>query len=136
MSNVDVMRRLYDAFGRGDMETVLGAMDAAIEWHEAESNPYEPSGTAWVGPDAVVQNLFSKLGQDWDGFTVHPGTFHDAGDTVVVEGRYTGVCKATGHAMDTQMCHVWGIRDGKVLSFQQYVDTARLRDVMGVGATA
>ena len=38
MSNVQMMRDLYDAFGRGDIPTVLAAMDPGIEWHEAEGN--------------------------------------------------------------------------------------------------
>jgi uncharacterized protein len=131
MSNVQMMRDLYDAFGRGDVPTVLGAMDPAIEWREAEGNPYQPSGEAWQGPDAVVQNLFMRLATEWDGFTVHPGEFHDAGDAVVVEVRYTGTYKQTGRKLDAQVCHVWTIRGGKVTSFQQYADTAQLQDVQG-----
>jgi len=131
MSNVQLMRELYDAFGRGDIATVLGAMDPDIEWSEAEGNPYQPSGTPWHGPDAIVQNLFIKLGTEWDGFTVHPGQFHDAGPTVVVEVRYTGTYKQTGRKLNAQVCHVWKINDGKVTSFQQFADTGQLQDVMG-----
>jgi len=131
MDNVGVVKGLYDAFGRGDIPAVLGGMSPEIEWYEAESNPYMPSGRAWVGPDAVLNNLFVKLGSDWDAFTVHPKTFHDAGDSVVVEARYTGRYKATGMRMDAQVCHVWDVRDGKVTRFQQYVDTAKFQDVMG-----
>jgi uncharacterized protein len=131
MSNVDHVRQLYAAFAEGDVERVLGAMDPQIEWREAEGNPYEPSGSAWIGPDAVVQNLFVPLGTDWDGFTVHPKEFHDAGDTVVVEGRYTGTHNETGKSLDAQVCHIWRVADGKLTSFQQFVDTAQLQDVMG-----
>jgi ketosteroid isomerase-like protein len=131
VSNVEVIRGLYAAFGRGDVPAVLGAMDPNIEWREAEGNPYEPSGKAWVGPDAIMQNLFMKLATDWEGFTVHPKEFHDAGDTVVVEGRYTGTHNATGKSIDAQFCHVFRVRDGKITSFQQFVDTAQLQDVMG-----
>ena len=131
MSNVQLMRDLYDAFGRGDIATVLGAMDPDIEWREAEGNPYQPSGTPWRGPDAITQNLFIKLGTEWDSFTVHPGQFHDAGSTVVVEGRYTGTYRQTGRKLDAQVCHVWKISDGKVTSFQQFVDTGQLQEVMG-----
>jgi hypothetical protein len=35
----------------------------------------------------------------------------------------------TGKKLDAQACHVWKIRDGKVASFQQYVDTAQLQGV-------
>lgn len=132
MTNVDVIRGLYDAFARGDMPTVLAGMDPAIEWREAESNPYMPSGEPWIGPDAVLTNLFMRLGSEWDGFTVHPKTFHDAGGTVVVEARYSGTYKATGKSVDAQVCHVWDLADGKLTRFQQYVDTAKIRDAMGV----
>jgi len=131
MSNVETMQDLYAAFGRGDIPSVLGAMDPNIEWREAENNPYQPDGTPWIGPDAVLNNLFVKIGTEWDGFTVNPKEFHDAGDTVVVEGRYTGTYKETGKSLDAQVTHVWRLRGGKVVSFQQYVDTAQLQDVTG-----
>jgi ketosteroid isomerase-like protein len=129
MSNVKTMEELYAAFGRGDVEAVLAAMDANIEWREAEGNPYQPSGEPWFGPDAVVANLLVKIASEWDGFTIHPKQFHGAGDTVIVEGRYTGTYKPTGKSLDAQVCHVWRLRDGKVISFQQYVDTAQLQSV-------
>ena len=132
MDNVTLLKSLYDAFGRGDMPTVLGAMTPGIQWHQAESNPYMPSGEAFVGPNAVMNNVFMRLGGEWDGFSVHPKTFYGAGDSVVVEARYTGTYKATGKSMDAQVCHVWDVKDGKVTRFQQYMDTAKLWDVMGV----
>ena len=134
MSAVEYLSGLYEAFERGDVPTVLGGMDPAIQWHEAEGNPYRPSGEPWIGPEAVLNNLFVKLAEEWDGFTVHPQTYHDAGDVVVVEARYTGTYKATGKPMNAQVCHVWTLEEGKVKKFQQYVDTAKMRDVMGAGA--
>ena len=82
----------------------------------------------------MLNNLFVTLAGEWDGFTVHPQTFHDAGSVVVVEARYTGTYKATGKVIDAQVCHVWTVKDGKITKFQQYVDTAHLQDVMGAGA--
>jgi len=131
MSSVQIVSDVYEAFGRGDIPSVLGAMDPGIRWHEAESNPYMPSGEPWVGPDAILNHLFVKLGADWDGFAVHPGTFHDAGDVVVVEARYSGKHLGTGKPLDAQVCHIWTLKDDKITRFQQYVDTAKLIDVMG-----
>jgi uncharacterized protein len=131
MSNVQVIRDLYEGLHRGDVPLVLDVMDLEIEWREAEGNPYQPDGQPWHGPDAVVKNLFMRLASEWDGFTVHPWSFHDAGSAVVVECRYTGTFKATGRKLDAQVCHVWKLRDGKVVSFQQYADTAQLQDVEG-----
>jgi ketosteroid isomerase-like protein len=132
MDNVGVVKSLYDAFGRGDIPSVLGAMSAEIRWYQAESNPYRPSGEAWVGPDSVLNNLFMRLGTEWDDFAVHPRSFHGAGGSVIVEARYSGTYKPTGKSMDAQVCHVWDIKDGKLIRFQQYVDTAKLHDVMGL----
>ena len=131
MSNVQLLAGLYEAFGRGDIPTVLGAMHPEVRWHEAEGNPYMPSGEPFVGPDTVLNQLFMRLAEEWDDFTVTPHTFHDAGDVVVVELRYTGTVKATGKSCDIQACHVWNVNDGKIAKFQQYVDTAALQEVMG-----
>jgi uncharacterized protein len=131
MDNVTVLKSLYDAFGKGDIPAVLGMMSPDIKWYEAEGNPYMPSGKAWVGPDAVLNNLFMRIGAEWDGFTVHPRSFYGAGDSVIVEGRYSGTYKPTGKSIDAQMCHVWDVKDGKAARFQQYVDTAQIQSAMG-----
>lgn len=67
----------------------------------------------------------------WDGFTVTPSVVSDAGSTVVGEGRYTGTYKATGKSIDAQFCHVFGVEDGKLTSFQQYTDTGQFQETMG-----
>lgn len=131
MSNAAHLKTLYEAFGRGDVPAVVAAMSPDIHWYEAESNPYMPTGEAFVGPNAIVEKLFMRLGSEWEGFTIHPKIFHDAGDTVIVEARYNGKYKATGRILDCQACHVWTVKGGKLVRFQQYVDTARLQAVMG-----
>ena len=136
MSNVDIVKHAYEALDRGDLSSVLAVMDSKIEFHEAEGNPYMPSGQAWIGPDAVWDNLFIRLGAEWDGFAIHPAAYHDAGGTVVMEGRYSGTYKGTGKRMNAQVCHVWTVRHGRLAKFQQYIDTAQLQDVMGIRVSA
>lgn len=133
MSSSEVVKSLYEAFGTGDMPTVLGLLHPKVVWCEAEGSPYD-SGDGWIGPDAVVENLFSKMGEDWEVFTVKPGQFHDSGPVVTVEGRYAAKHNTTGKEMDCQVCHVWTVANGKITKFQQYVDTAKLREVMGVSS--
>ena len=130
MSNVQLAKDIYAAFGSGNIPTVLAGFHPEIEWRQAEGNPYKRDGAAWVGPQAVLEKLFMRLGSEWEAFTVTVRTLHDAGEHVVMEGRYTGLYKPSGKSIDAQMCHVLRFRGGKLLSFQQYVDTAQLQEVM------
>lgn len=136
MSNVQIIEAVYTLVGSGDVDGGLAHFASDIEWREADGHPYQPDGKPWVGIDAVRTNLFENLSDEWDGFTVHPRVYHDAGDAVIVECRYTGVHRATGKRLDAQACHVWRLRAGKVAGFQQYVDTAHLYDTMGAGLGA
>ena len=128
MSSVQTAHDVYDALGRGDLATVLAAFESNIEWRPAEGHPFQPDGKPWIGLDAVTENLFVRGAMEWDGFTVTPTTFHHVGDTVVVEGRYGGTVKASGRSVDAQFCHIWKLRDGKMRSFQQYMDTGQVRE--------
>jgi hypothetical protein len=130
-NHVQLAQRLYDLFGRGDIPAVLALFDEAIEWREAEGNPYQPSGEPFVGPQAVLTDLFMRLGQEWDGLTVTPVSILPTPEGVLAQGRYTGTYTATGQALDAQFAHVMTMRDGKLAGFQQYVDTAQMQAVMG-----
>jgi uncharacterized protein len=78
----------------------------------------------------VLEELFLRLGSEWEGFAVNVRTLHDAGEHVVTEGRYTGTYKASGKSLDAQVCHVLRFQDGKLVRFQQYVDTGQMQAVM------
>ena len=63
--NVEFVKGIYGAFGRGDVPAVLGAFAEDIEWFEAEGMPY---GGLYRGPDAVAQNVFGPITEDVEGF--------------------------------------------------------------------
>jgi ketosteroid isomerase-like protein len=129
--SVGIVRSVYEAFGRGDVQTVLGLMSEKVEWNEAEHFTYW-TGSAFIGPQAVLHGVFARIGQDFDGFTVDVGRVVGCGDTVLSEGRYRGTVKATGKRLDVQVAHVWDVRDGKIVRFQQYVDTWQVSQATGV----
>jgi uncharacterized protein len=129
-SNVDLIRAIYGAFEAGDVPGVVARMAPDMVWNEAENFPYA-DGNPYEGPEAILGGVFARLGSEWDGFAAVPEEFLDAGDTVVVLGRYRGACKATGGRLDAQMAHVWRVRDGKAARFQQYTDTHQARQAMG-----
>ena len=126
-ANTDTIRSMYEAFARGDVPAVLATLDANVEWTEADGFPYR--GT-YTGPDAVLNGVFARLGSEWDGFRAEPREFIDGGDQVVVLGRYSGTYKETGKAFEADFAHVWSLRDGKVLRFRQYVDSALVQEAL------
>ncbi|HEX7821755.1 MAG TPA: nuclear transport factor 2 family protein [Sphingobium sp.] len=132
MTNIDVARNAYLAFNGVDLDAVLSVLDCTIVWRPALGNPYRPTGGAWIGHDAIIENLFARLATEWEGFAFHPEQYHDAGDRIVVEGRYFGTCRTTGKTLSAPACHILSIKDEKITHFQQYLDTAQLQDVMGV----
>jgi uncharacterized protein len=123
-NNVDVVRGMYDAFSRGDVPSVLAVLDPQIEWLEAENFIYADRNP-YIGPSAVLEGVFMRLATEWDGFGVSPQEILDAGETVVARGYYSGTYKKTGKQVRAQMAHFLTLRDGKVIKFQQYTDTAQ-----------
>jgi len=122
-SSLDLVRGLYAAFGAGDLPAFLAHLDLRIQWNEAEGFPYADRNP-YVGPDAIVSGVFQRLLGDWDDFRVEVGEIAGGGDVVTMFGRYKGRSTRTGKGLDVQVAHTWWIRGGKVVRFQQMVDTA------------
>jgi len=122
MSSVEVVRKLYAAFGQGDVPGMMAIMAPDMVWNEAENYLYADRNP-YIGPEAIFGGVFARIGADFENFTAVPEEFIDGGETVVVPVRYTGTFKATGKPVNLQAAHVWRVKNGKVTRFQQYVDT-------------
>jgi len=113
------------------MDAVLADMDDAIEWQQAQG--LEHGGT-YLGLAAVRANVFDPLDRDWWAeFSAVPVEFLDAGDEVVVLGRYRGVARGTGKVLDVPFVHIWTLRDGKAWRFRQFLDTAGWIEALAPG---
>jgi ketosteroid isomerase-like protein len=126
---------MYEAFARGDVPAVLAQLDPQVVWNEAENFIYADRNP-YLGPQAVLEGVFARVGGEWDGFTATPEHIHDAGDTVVARGRYRGKYKTTGAAIDAQFAHVFDFRNGKIVRFQQYTDTLQVKEAVSRGRSA
>ena len=120
MSTLDSVKAVYQAFGEGNIPSVLGFLSPEIDWTEAEGFPY---GGTYHGPRAVLEGVFMRLGSEWNGFAAVAHEFVDGGDTVVALGVYSGTYKKTGKSFEANFAHVWKVQDGKAIRFVQYVDT-------------
>ena len=55
----------------------------------------------------------------------------DVGDRAVGVGTYSGVFKATGTAMTARVTHVFRVRDGQIVEFEQFTDTLAVATATG-----
>jgi ketosteroid isomerase-like protein len=117
----DTISNLYIAFAHGDVPTVLAALAPNVNWTEAEGFPY---GGTYLGPEAVLQNVFMKLGSEWNGYAAVPHELVSNADTVIALGEYSGTYKATGKSFRAPFVHVWKFSGNSVISFRQHTDTA------------
>lgn len=128
-SNREMTQSIYDAFAKGDAAPLFGAMHPQISWKEAENHPYADQNP-FIGPARIGEGVFGRLTADYEGFTVTMQTLVAEDDEVVGLGRYTGTHKGTGKRLDAQFAHRWTFRDGKLVEFQQYTDTAQYQQAM------
>lgn len=127
-SNRELIEGLYANNTEGDLPAVLALWDPQIEWHEAEGFPLY-TGTLF-GPQAVVDGVINRVGEIGNNFEAVADQVIAEGDTVVALGTYSWDHKVSGERAQVKMAHVWTFANGKVIRFQQHVDTARVRDLM------
>jgi len=127
-TNKEIVESVYANFAVGDVPAVLGAMHPEIQWNEAEGFPLY-DGT-FVGPQAVLEGVFMRLGEIGDNYAAVATQVIADGETVVALGTYSWDHKVSGQPAEVKMVHVWKVADGQLTEFQQHTDTARVRDLM------
>jgi ketosteroid isomerase-like protein len=123
-ANVTLAKNMYDAFGRGDIATIVKAVAPDISWQIIGRASDFPTLGARNGPSGV-QEFFATVAQHLDFSEFSPNEFYPVGDKVFVLGRYAMTVKKTGRPIASDWCHVFTIRDGKVTAFREFTDTAQ-----------
>jgi uncharacterized protein len=130
--NLTTIRSVYDAFAKGDIAAALRTFDEDIEWDEAEHVTFW-QGRTWVGHREIVDGLFSRIPQIFGNtWRIEIDRMHDCGATIIMQGRYRGIAKATGKSLAPQVVHFWDFENGRIVRFQQYTDTWLFADATGI----
>ena len=122
---IDVVRSIYDAFARRDLERILELMDPAIV---IEQDPALPWGGRFEGHDGFGRFSVALLGRIDSAVTIE--SMFQAGDHVVQHGRTAGTVRATGAVFDIAECHVWRIVDGRAVEARYFIDSAAMLDAL------
>ena len=117
-----LVRKLYDAFKRGDMETLLGGMADNIEWI-TPGPPEFPLAGKRNGREEVAQ-FFKLLNEHEEIQEFEVQDFIAEDGFVVGLGHYQGRVKSTGKTTRYPFVHVFTVSSGKVTRFREFFDTA------------
>lgn len=110
--DLGVIQSAYEAFGRGDIPTVLEAFAPDIQWHIPGRNPL--AGT-YKGHEEVV-GFFTQLMERSGGtFSLEMDDWLASEQHVVVLVRETG--QRDSKRLDVTGAHIWRLKDGKAVDF-------------------
>ena len=127
MSNIELIKELYRAFADKDYPKFLSLCTDDLQWIQNEGFP---GGATYKSASAVVENVFKANDSNWQNFGYHIEEFLDAGQSVIVIGRYTGRERKSGRAMSATAAHIYDLRDQKVWRFRMFADTKTIWNSM------
>jgi len=132
--NVEVLRRMYEAWNDRDIDAIMGNYDPDIEIVETQDLAYAAALLRVLGPRFVilsggyrgrgeVRKLWETIWEISEWFIVNPEDFIAVGDEqVVVPNVLNARAKGTGLEGEAPTAHLFTVRNGKVLRMQVFVD--------------
>ncbi|MEA5427694.1 nuclear transport factor 2 family protein [Arcicella lustrica] len=128
MTNLEIIKSTYEGKTSEENGKNLAKYVAEdITWTEAKGFPY--AGT-YVGLENVTQNVFSRLGSEWIDYKFTPEDYVASDDKVVAYGTYKGIYKRTSKPFEARVAHIWKLKDGKIINFEQFVDSLPVNNAM------
>jgi ketosteroid isomerase-like protein len=122
------VQRGFDALARGDFESFLVLLDQDVEW---VNPPYavEPGTRRGIDEFRVaLDRLRASFGD------IRPAVLEliDAGDGVVVVGRWRGEGAGSGLPMEATFSSVVTVQDGKVIRYEWFRERAEALEAVGI----
>lgn len=126
MSNLDLLKQMYNDFAAGNIPGVIANWQPDMVWDECNGFPYVNGDGIFIGAQAIIEGVFAKIPEYYDGFNIEITDFVDGGDKIVMVGYYKGTWKATGKTFKANATHTWTFKNGKISHFFQAVDSAKI----------
>lgn len=114
VQNVELVKRVYDAFARGELAD--GAFDPGVAWHGRADLP---DAQVAYGIDSVSA-MVGRWVDSFEDFRADVELYIDRGDTVVVPLTVRGRITGTDNEVGMNETHVWTVRDGRVSEVREY----------------
>lgn len=124
---LETVQALYAAFGAGDMGGLLALIDEDVDWSveiDAPGAERVPMFRNGRGHDAVLHYFGGVAELDWHHF--EPLELYADGDRVLVRLRLAFTHRGTGRSAELDEVHRFEVRDGRVVHYRPYADTAAI----------
>ncbi len=124
--NVQVVQKLFAAFGQANIPSALDILAEDVDWQSPvrRSPPSEISWAKSLHGRAEVAKFFAELSEKMQIELMETLEFTAQGDRVVVEGRNRGSVRSTGRTYEHDWVMVFTVRGGKIVTHRHYYDTA------------
>ena len=125
--NVTATQRIYGDYARGVMETLYAALSPDVEWHAVG----RPSDFPVLGRRrgiAAVREFVDIVAKSVEFSVFSPDEFYATGDKVFVLGHYAMTIRKTGRKIASEFAHIFTFRNGKLVQFREFLDTAQLAE--------
>jgi len=125
--NVELVRRIYDGWSRGDFSVGADLMGPEFEWHQY-ADAVEPGSHR----GAAIGGAISKIFEIYENFRVKPDQYLDAGDKVVVTARVQGTGRGSGVELNEPFAFVWTVQGGKLAELTLFRDRRKALQAAGL----
>jgi ketosteroid isomerase-like protein len=126
--NVEIVRRLAEAFERGGLDAFREYYHPDIEWHE---DPSFPEAGVYRGLEAVEAYNRQFLAEFAE-IHYEPQELIDANDSVVANMRIHGRGKASGATFELSAWWVFTLREGRLIRVHAYLDRTQALESAGL----
>ncbi len=122
--NIKTIAHVYEAFGRGDVATILDAVTDDVDWAAEAASSVAPWYGVRHGRDAVA-GFFAAFGatMEVEEFTPVSMAANDTDVHTVV--RFQARSRSTGRPAAMNLHHFFRFRDGKIAFYRGTEDTAQ-----------
>jgi ketosteroid isomerase-like protein len=111
--NVELVRRVHEAFNQGGMEALLPFLSREVEWHDI---PDQPDGVGVTyGHKGALRSARNWLSAFGEGYRTEIAEVHDHGDQIVVVERNTGRGAESGVEIQHDLASVWTVKQGLIV---------------------
>lgn len=128
-ANTMLVKQGYDAFAQGDIPRLLSLCDQNLDWEVVDV-----PGAQFTGKrhgHSEVMDFFRVLNQEENITEFTPREFIAQGDRVIVLGHATATVRATNARYETDWIHVFTVRNGKISSFYEMLDSCTAAQAYG-----